>query len=245
MIYVPRLQRGDDFVIRVGELMFKSPAEVIKRYVETKFELPYITDIAVPIGDTRFSIDYVGYTYIYGNKGGISDVDLEGILAVILLDAVKKKADPSLESYLSYRLITGPDLVGKHNLFEGILSYSAGQTLYGDPSTKDWMTPVGFSTDKIYLFNLSLDLDVGTYEIEPLELVVYDGVLSSPPDKQAISAVEELGNIFSDYKYIIVASQTMAFIAVDDRHGDGKMSRFALSKDDIKHLCSKEAQFKG
>ena len=232
-------------MIRVGESMFKNPAEVIKRYVETKFELPYITDIAVPIGDTRFSIDYVGYTYIYGNKGGISDVDLEGILAVILLDAVKKKADPSLESYLSYRLITGPDLVGKHNLFEGILSYSEGETLYGDPSTEDWMTPVGFSTNEIYLFNLSLDLDVGTYEIEPLELVVYDGVLSSPPDKQAISAVEELGNILSNYKYIIVASQTMAFIAVDDRHGDGKMSRFALSKDDIKHLCSKEAQFKG
>ena len=234
-------------MIRVGKLMFKNPTEVVKKYAETKFEFPYIADIAVNVGDAELSIDYVGYTYIYGNdaQNKISDVDLEGILAVILLDAVKKKADPSLESYLSYRLITGPDLVGKHNLFEGILSYSAGQTLYGDPSTKDWMTPVGFSTDKIYLFNLSLDLDVGTYEIEPLELVVYDGVLSSPPDKQAISAVEELGNIFSDYKYIIVASQTMAFIAVDDRHGDGKMSRFALSKDDIKHLCSKEAQFKG
>lgn len=196
---------------------FESAAEFLKKAVLQQVELPAKYPALISINGTEnieiypeFPTDLIGW-----DVGKIDSFTINHIVSAILIEQLPR---PMKRYRLYYKLLAGPYYTGKNRRFQGLATLHEA---YGECER--------------YIFNLEFDMENGSYVIEPVEIIYYDGEISIPPDQKAIEQIDSFGTFYSDLENAIVASQTMGFLLTRDKRTHGRVfERFILNATDIK-----------
>jgi|GEM_PF-2542420 len=195
---------------------FESAAEFLKKAVLQQIEPPNKYPALISINGTENIEIYPEFpTDLIGDVGKIDSFTINHIVSAILIERLPR---PIKRYQLYYKLLAGPYYTGKNRRFQGMATLHES---YGECER--------------YIFNLEFDMENGSYVIEPVEIIYYDGEISMPPDQKAIKQIDSFGTFYSDLENAVVASQTMGFLLTRDKRTRGRIvQKFLLNATDIK-----------
>jgi len=196
---------------------FESAAEFLKKAVLQQVELPAKYPALISVNGTENIEIYPEFpTDLIGDVGKIDSFTINHIVSAILIERLPR---PIKRYQLHYKLLAGPYYTGKNRRFQGMATLHES---YGECER--------------YIFNLEFDMENGSYVIEPVEIIYYDGEISMPPDQKAIKQIDSFfGTFYSDLENAVVASQTMGFLLTRDKRTRGRIvQKFLLNATDIK-----------